>query len=94
MVKCSFSGEDIPKGTGKMFIKKDGKVLYFKDNKSEKNFFKLNRKPRTTKWTQEYKKEKKQRLATMSASKEREEAKSESPKKATKKSVAKKEVKK
>ncbi|MBT7391204.1 50S ribosomal protein L24e, partial [archaeon] len=34
MVKCSFSGEDIPKGTGKMFIKKDGKVLYFKDNKS------------------------------------------------------------
>ncbi|NOZ80108.1 MAG: 50S ribosomal protein L24e [DPANN group archaeon] len=53
MVKCSFSGENIPPGTGKMYIKKDGKVLYFKDSKSQKNYLKLGRKPRNTKWTKE-----------------------------------------
>ncbi|MFT4344123.1 MAG: 50S ribosomal protein L24e [Candidatus Woesearchaeota archaeon] len=54
MVKCSFSGKEIPEGTGIMYVKKDGKILYFYDKKCEKNMLKLNRKPRTTKWTKEY----------------------------------------
>ena len=53
-MKCSFSGEEIPQGTGIMFITKTGKVLYFKNRKAEKNFVLLKRKPRTTKWTGEF----------------------------------------
>lgn len=37
-----------------MYIKKDGTVLYFYSSKEEKNFLKLKRKPRTTRWTNEY----------------------------------------
>ncbi len=58
MVKCSFSGEEISPGSGIMYVKKDGRVLYFKDRKAEKNMLQLNRKPRTTKWTQSFKEEK------------------------------------
>jgi len=58
MVRCTFCGDNISKGTGKMFVKKDGKIFYFCSNKCEKNTFKLKRKPRTTKWTAEYRKEK------------------------------------
>ncbi|MBW2999817.1 50S ribosomal protein L24e [Candidatus Woesearchaeota archaeon] len=53
MVKCSFCGHPIEKGTGKMFVKKDGKILYFCSNKCEKNMFKLKRKSRKVKWTAE-----------------------------------------
>lgn len=56
MVSCSFCGKVIPKGTGKMFVKKDGKILYFDSLKCEKNLLKLNRKPRNTKWTKSYEK--------------------------------------
>ncbi len=41
-------------GTGKLFVRKDGKVFDFCSSKCEKNMLKLKRKPRTTKWTQEY----------------------------------------
>jgi large subunit ribosomal protein L24e len=41
------------KGTGKMFVKNDGKIFYFCSMKCEKNLFKLNRVPRNMKWTQE-----------------------------------------
>ncbi len=53
MADCSFCGKDIEKGTGKMFVKKDGKVFWFCSTKCEKNLFKLKRVPRTTKWTAE-----------------------------------------
>ena len=53
MMKCSFCGTEIEKGTGKMFVKNDGKLLYFCSKKCEKNTFKLKRKPREHKWTQE-----------------------------------------
>ena len=52
-MKCSFCGTEIEKGTGKMFVKNDGKLLYFCSKKCEKNTFKLKRKPREHKWTQE-----------------------------------------
>ena len=52
-MKCSFCGSEIEKGTGKMFVKNDGKIFYFCSNKCEKNIFKLNRTARTTRWTEE-----------------------------------------
>jgi large subunit ribosomal protein L24e len=54
MVTCSFCGVDIPKGTGKMYIKADARILNFCSNKCEKNMLKLGRKARTTEWTKEY----------------------------------------
>ncbi len=52
-MKCSFCGNDIEKGTGKLFAKNDGKLFHFCSNKCEKNLFKLKRVPRNVKWTQE-----------------------------------------
>lgn len=53
MVKCTFCGSELRPGTGKMFVKKDGKLLYFDSRKCEKNMLDLNRKPRETAWTEE-----------------------------------------
>ncbi|MFC1742089.1 50S ribosomal protein L24e [Nanoarchaeota archaeon] len=53
MVKCSFCGITIEKGTGKMLVKKDGKIIYFCATKCEKNMLKLKRKPREHQWTGE-----------------------------------------
>lgn len=63
MVKSSYSGKDIPPGKGIMYVRKDGRVLYFMNRKEEKNLFKLGRKPRTVAWTEEYRREKGQRIA-------------------------------
>ncbi len=54
MAKCDFCGETIRPGKGKMFVKNDGKVLYFCSNKCEKNRIKLKRKSRNLKWTKKY----------------------------------------
>ncbi len=51
MVKCSFCNNELPKGTGKMFVKVSGQILYFCSNKCEKNLLKLGRIPREIKWT-------------------------------------------
>jgi large subunit ribosomal protein L24e len=53
-MKCTFCGKEIPRGTGKMYVKKDARILYFCSMKCEKNLLKLHRKPRTTEWTNEY----------------------------------------
>jgi ribosomal protein L24E len=57
MPKCSFSGESIPKGTGTMYVLKDGKILWFKNSKSMKNYLKLKRKPLKVRWTEAYRTE-------------------------------------
>ncbi|KYK30891.1 MAG: 50S ribosomal protein L24e [Theionarchaea archaeon] len=49
-MKCNFCEKDIEKGTGKMYVRKDGSVLYFCSSKCEKNMVKLRRKPRKFKW--------------------------------------------
>lgn len=59
MAKCTFCGIVIPRGTGKMFVKKDAKILYFCSSKCEKNMLKLRRKPITTRWSGRYDKTKK-----------------------------------
>ena len=51
---CSFCGNEIEPGTGKMFVRKDGTVLYFCKNKCQKNMLKLKRIPRWEKWTKHY----------------------------------------
>jgi len=50
MPKCSFCGSELRKGTGKMYVKKDGKILYFDKMKCEKNMIKLRRNPAWIKW--------------------------------------------
>ena len=54
MAKCDFCKEHIPKGTGKIYVKDDGKTFDFCSNKCEKNMLILKRKPRATKWTKEF----------------------------------------
>lgn len=54
MPNCSFCGERIEKGTGKMFVFKAGKVAYFCSMKCEKNMLQLGRKARELKWTKHY----------------------------------------
>jgi len=61
MPKCSFCGATIKPGFGKMYVKKDGKILYFCSSKCEKNMLKLKRKPIKIKWTEDYRKEKEKR---------------------------------
>ncbi len=51
---CSFCGNEIDPGTGKMFIKKDGTIFLFCSSKCQANLLKLGRVPRRTPWTQAY----------------------------------------
>ena len=64
-MKCSFCGAEIPKGKGIMYVKNDGKVLYFCSRKCEKNMLVLGRKARNVTWTEEYKKQKQERMTAM-----------------------------
>jgi large subunit ribosomal protein L24e len=50
-MKCSFCENLIKTGTGKIYAKKDGKILYFCTMKCEKNMLKLRRKAVKLKWT-------------------------------------------
>lgn len=50
--KCSFCGELLEPGTGKLFVRKDGTSYYFCSSKCEKNF-NLKRLPRRTVWTEQ-----------------------------------------
>jgi large subunit ribosomal protein L24e len=51
---CSFSGEEIEPGTGLMYVKRDGSILWFKNSKTRKNAIKLKRNARKVKWTRHY----------------------------------------
>ncbi len=51
MIKCSFCEKNISTGTGKMYVKTDGKIFYFCSSKCEKNQLKHKRKARNLKWT-------------------------------------------
>jgi len=47
---CSFCGNQLEPGTGKMYVKKDGSVMYFCSSKCQHNQ-KLGRVPRRVEWT-------------------------------------------
>jgi large subunit ribosomal protein L24e len=51
---CSFCGQAIEPGTGKMYVKKDGTVFNFCSNKCKKNNIGLGRVSRRTRWTTRY----------------------------------------
>ena len=51
MAVCSFCASQIRKGTGKIFVRKDGSVLFFCAHKCEKNMLKLGRAPERVRWT-------------------------------------------
>ncbi|MCD6204023.1 MAG: hypothetical protein J7I99_06710, partial [Methanophagales archaeon] len=50
--RCSFCNLPIEPGRGKMFVRRDGTVLYFCSSKCERNMVKLGRKRRRVKWVQ------------------------------------------
>ncbi|MDH4122904.1 MAG: 50S ribosomal protein L24e [Thermoplasmata archaeon] len=60
---CSFCGNNIEPGTGRLFIRKDGSTFIFCSNKCFKNLMDLKRVPRATQWTAAYKRDKGVRLA-------------------------------
>lgn len=51
MARCSFCEKIIPAGTGKMYVKTEGKILYFCSHKCEMNKISLERKAARLKWT-------------------------------------------
>ena len=55
---CSFCGNDIEPGTGKMFIRRDGTIHFFCSSKCERNLLHLGRVPRWTRWTRPYRRAK------------------------------------
>ena len=59
---CTFCGEEIEPGTGRMYIKKDGVVYNFCTSKCFKNKVIMGRLPRRTTWTQYYAREKQIRM--------------------------------
>lgn len=58
MAKCSFCGEIIERGTGMIYVLKEGKTHNFCSSKCEKNMLVLKRKALKTKWTSKYSKPK------------------------------------
>ncbi|MBL7160553.1 MAG: 50S ribosomal protein L24e [Candidatus Aenigmarchaeota archaeon] len=57
MVKCSFCGDQILLGRGKIFVKSDGRIFSFHNSKCEKNF-RLGRAGKKTCWTSIHRKAK------------------------------------
>ena len=49
---CTFCGKNIPKGTGKMFVKNNGEIMYWCSTKCEKNYM-MGRKPGKRKWSRQ-----------------------------------------
>jgi|TARA_Y100000310_G_scaffold22935_2_gene21927 large subunit ribosomal protein L24e len=58
MSKCTFCGNNIERGTGKIYVQKDAKILNFCSMRCEKNHIKLGRKFLETKWSKKFKREK------------------------------------
>lgn len=54
---CSFCGDDIEPGTGKLYCKRDGTVYHFCSMKCQKNMLKLKRIPRRVRWSKHYEKQ-------------------------------------
>lgn len=75
---CSFCGEKLEPGTGKMFVRKDGSILFFDSSKCEKNYLKLKREPRDVLWTKEGREARKARSKVTKTEKANEEKKDES----------------
>jgi large subunit ribosomal protein L24e len=62
---CSFCGQEIEPGTGRIHVRKDGTVFQFCTSKCYKNMIELKRVPRRTAWTAQFFREKEAKLRTM-----------------------------
>jgi large subunit ribosomal protein L24e len=51
MANCSFCDSATPKGTGLLYVKKDGTIFSFCSSKCKKNALGLKREGRRQKWT-------------------------------------------
>ena len=51
---CNFCDRPVAKGSGTMFVKNDGTVLWFCSAKCKKNALVLKRDPRKLKWTNKH----------------------------------------
>ena len=51
---CNCCNRPVAKGSGTMFAKNDGTVLWFCSSKCKKNILVLKRDPRKLKWTKKY----------------------------------------
>lgn len=51
---CSFCGKEIPPGTGLMYVKNDGTILWFCSSKCRKAMLKYHRDSKKLKWTKFY----------------------------------------
>ncbi|MGQ9461147.1 MAG: 50S ribosomal protein L24e [Candidatus Bathyarchaeaceae archaeon] len=56
---CSFCGHEFPHGTGIMYVRNDGTILWFCSNKCRKSSLKLKRDARKVRWTKYFGKEEK-----------------------------------
>lgn len=54
MTSCSFCGGAIERGSGKLYVKKDGTVFHFCSSKCQHNQLDLKRVNRYTKWTKAF----------------------------------------
>ncbi len=54
MAVCSFCDEQVQKGTGVMYVKKDGSLYNYCSSKCRKNSIDLGREGRRQKWTHAY----------------------------------------
>ncbi|MGB2581229.1 MAG: 50S ribosomal protein L24e [Thermoplasmata archaeon] len=59
---CTFCGQEIEPGTGRMYVKRDGVVYQFCTSKCFKNMVELKRVPRRTAWTEWCAREKQVRM--------------------------------
>jgi len=59
--RCSFCGDEFPAGTGIMYVRNDGTVLWYCSSKCRKSSVDMRRDSRRLKWTQYYGKEEKGR---------------------------------
>ncbi|MCJ2512020.1 MAG: hypothetical protein LN409_01535 [Candidatus Thermoplasmatota archaeon] len=59
---CTFCGQEIEPGTGRMYVKRDGVVYQFCTSKCFKNLVELKRVPRRTAWTEWCAREKQVRM--------------------------------
>lgn len=66
MENCSYCGTKIDFGTGKMYVKKDAKILWFCSRRCEKCMLKLKRASRDYGFTASYAVAKRQRMAELS----------------------------
>ena len=96
MSKCSFCGMSISQGTGKMHVRKDGRIFNFCSSKCERSQLVLHRRPRSVRWTSDARAAKEERKHAAEAdSQEKKVSKTpdtESKKASPKKAAPKKET--